>query len=685
MAKHIILTDTTLDPADVILVRRSGLPQVVGDLAADSYTVRDTSAPVSVTVTGTAVAAPVNTTPPAISGTPAVGQTLTATEGTWSGAPVIALQWLRDGVAIAGASGLSYPLTAADAGANISVRASATNAGGAATATSAAVGPVTDVPVATPPAAFAAGDWTFATAAATGQVVLTLAAVPAGATAVDYTFDGGTTVHTLMDAGTGARYLPGLTPGSSTSLRIRARNNAGASAWATAKTANAGTLKGASATTIGTVPASSAPILRYHMASLTAADGDEVLALNDLGGTTNLSAAAGLGPKLRLDKYGRKFIRYEAEPAGFGLRNDAVVTDKGNFSVFLVGRVFAPGRGTYIALNTTGGTAGAIISTTPAQGDTFPFVRAYGTGSTTDFSGSMPVGQLVMIGVNYRSPNVAPRIYVNQSVSTSTRGVNAEVGSGIRLSVPGIDLYEAVLVNGALSNDEADAIASALCSNWGLLDMPNALVLEGDSITRGAGPDSVSEWWGRAHNQAGLADIIPANCKLFNTAISGNTIDQITAQRDLSTNWMTAAKSGARNNMVLHIGYNNIGDGIDTIKAKYVSYFTGENGVLARGLNVQVVANINNTSNHPVMLALRTWLDSTDFLNAIGAGPGQTYEGRVKVVQTYLAEEGGLRPLFVDAGGGTYYVDGVHPNSEGTRVMTTGGDTPRYGIMADVA
>lgn len=167
---------------------------------------------------------------------------------------------------------------------------------------------MTDVPVVTPPAAFATGDWSYTQAAATGQTVLALSAVPSGATAIDYTFDDGTTVHTLMDSGMGERYLPGLTPGSSTSLRIRARNSAGASAWATARTANAGTLKGASATTIGTVPASAAPVLRYHMASLTAADGDEVLALNDLGGTTDLSAAAGLGPKLRLDKYGRKRV-----------------------------------------------------------------------------------------------------------------------------------------------------------------------------------------------------------------------------------------------------------------------------------------------------------------------------------------------------------------------------------------
>ncbi|RWR28864.1 hypothetical protein D2T31_12185 [Sinirhodobacter populi] len=90
------------------------------------------------------VGPPVNITVPSITGTPAVGQTLTASEGTWTGSTTITLQWLRGTTAISGATGLTYVLTEADAGQDISVRATASNAGGSATATSAAVGPVTE-------------------------------------------------------------------------------------------------------------------------------------------------------------------------------------------------------------------------------------------------------------------------------------------------------------------------------------------------------------------------------------------------------------------------------------------------------------------------------------------------------------------------------------------------------------
>lgn len=82
---------------------------------------------------------PVNTAVPTISGTVAVGQTLTSTTGTWSGAATItyARQWLRDGAVIAGATGTTYVVQAADQTHKISVRVTATNSLGSGIATSA--------------------------------------------------------------------------------------------------------------------------------------------------------------------------------------------------------------------------------------------------------------------------------------------------------------------------------------------------------------------------------------------------------------------------------------------------------------------------------------------------------------------------------------------------------------------
>ena len=86
--------------------------------------------------------APVNLVPPAIAGTAAAGQILTAVPGLWSHdgtgvTPTLAWQWLRDGGQIAGAANGSYTLTSADAGKAISVAETAKDAHGTRQAVSA--------------------------------------------------------------------------------------------------------------------------------------------------------------------------------------------------------------------------------------------------------------------------------------------------------------------------------------------------------------------------------------------------------------------------------------------------------------------------------------------------------------------------------------------------------------------
>jgi hypothetical protein len=77
---------------------------------------------------------PANTSLPSIAGAPEEGQTLSVAQGEWSNAPTsLAEQWARCNAAgygcvpVAGATGSSYKLTAADAGSSIRVQESAIN------------------------------------------------------------------------------------------------------------------------------------------------------------------------------------------------------------------------------------------------------------------------------------------------------------------------------------------------------------------------------------------------------------------------------------------------------------------------------------------------------------------------------------------------------------------------------
>jgi len=88
-------------------------------------------------------AAPTNSAEPTITGTPSLGQTLTAAPGTWTGDPTFAYQWVRcptsggapdgsDCAVIGGASTTAYIVASADVGSRLRVRVTASNADGSA-------------------------------------------------------------------------------------------------------------------------------------------------------------------------------------------------------------------------------------------------------------------------------------------------------------------------------------------------------------------------------------------------------------------------------------------------------------------------------------------------------------------------------------------------------------------------
>ena len=96
---------------------------------------------------GASKAAPVNTSPPTISGTERAGETLTASSGSWNNSPAsFSYQWLRcnsSGAScgsISGATNQTYQLQKNDTGRRVRVSVTAKNGDGSANAQSAATG-----------------------------------------------------------------------------------------------------------------------------------------------------------------------------------------------------------------------------------------------------------------------------------------------------------------------------------------------------------------------------------------------------------------------------------------------------------------------------------------------------------------------------------------------------------------
>jgi hypothetical protein len=104
-----------------------------------------------------AVGTPVNTSLPVITGTPQVGQTLTAGTGTWTGSGItFAFQWRRCNQTgdsctdIAGATAATHVIASSELGATLRVGVSATNASGSARATSPATSVISEPPTGCP-------------------------------------------------------------------------------------------------------------------------------------------------------------------------------------------------------------------------------------------------------------------------------------------------------------------------------------------------------------------------------------------------------------------------------------------------------------------------------------------------------------------------------------------------------
>jgi hypothetical protein len=112
----------TPTPTDV------GATIVVQETATNAQASSD---PVGSAATVAIFGPPANTTPPAITGTPSVGQTLSCSTGTWTDSPTsYQYAWLRDVEPIPGATAASYLVTASDAGHDLTCEVTATNPAG---------------------------------------------------------------------------------------------------------------------------------------------------------------------------------------------------------------------------------------------------------------------------------------------------------------------------------------------------------------------------------------------------------------------------------------------------------------------------------------------------------------------------------------------------------------------------
>lgn len=462
---------------------------------------------------------------------------------------------------------------------------------------------------------------------------------------------------------------------------------------------------GASATVFGVAPTS-----HYHPNSQSATlSSGRVTACPDIRGLAALTeGAAGAGPFQYTDAPGRKFWRLNGAEYLNGAT--ALVADQRGITVLAVVRQHRASSGNFFGLgNAAAGTAvntQAPVINTSISGGVPPYLRGTTTAASSDATNKQKLivgSQLQVIAVASRpTASGGQRLYINndagnvvQSAGTLTGIAGFEIGrnpfspgaSGTWLLA---DIYEMAVFVGVLTNAQVDARVAEMVANWNIPQITNQAVLEGDSITQGTGTVTVGNQMSMQLSEPGAAWALPSSWRVINLGVSGNTVANLVTRRDAANTMFDNLLPG-RNVVAPQIGRNDVPSKTGAqVYAEIVPLLnTASTGYLQRGWEVRQAVNIGSSAGLMTAITdLRTLLRISSFQTDTLTGPGQTYDGKLKLIELPMVTSGASGSLFdtaADAGDTNWFQgDSTHPGPTGALAMANGADTPAYGYSASI-
>lgn len=469
------------------------------------------------------------------------------------------------------------------------------------------------------------------------------------------------------------------------------------------------------------------PAVHYHIpsATITSASGRMTSIADRMGLAHASEGAAGIGPIDRTDSQGLRVASFRG--AEWMSIADTLVWDTRAHTVFMVMRApwanptsgassrcfVSQGRNANTPPNTGYGPLGTNVVASRA-----PHVMAnnQSTYLATGHEHMVIGAQIQVIGVASRpTASGAQRVYLNErtaSVGQSSVAISGITGGEIGRyaytpqttgSWAIFDLYELIIINGVLSNAQADAVAAAIVANWAIAAITDQVLIDGDSLSRGiqVTPSSAKSIWGNDSIGQKLTDrgspyCLPRTTRVVNAAVGGNKMANLVSKRD-AANGVYAELLPGKNILAVQIGTNDVnsdGKSAAQVYADMVPYLnTASTGVLQRGWSVVHGLNIarsDNPSSSTILETLRGLYRNSQYLVDTGTNVGGAFAGKLSIMATSDIDIGGgvtpfINATAVAANPNMFQGDGLHQSAAAVQFWASGGSTPANGYYAALA
>jgi hypothetical protein len=363
----------------------------------------------------TAGTAPANTVAPVASGTGVVGQTLSVTNGTWTGTATIAFgyQWRRDASNIGSATASTYLLVTADSGHAIDCVVTGTNAYGNASQDS------NDISIAVAPVNTVAGVLSGSTSF--GSTLTCTSGTWTGTATITFTYQFKADGVNIGSPG-GNTYVTLLADGGKTITCVPIGTNA------------AGAVNGTASNGIVVQAASLLPGYRvyYDVAQLAGkVDGDLISSLPDLAGiiNANQSASGTARPTYRTNVLnGNPALEFDGTSDFMSFVGSTFYLTGASTIYCVIASVPAPALASYAMPFGCGGTAGNGVRYCNSYTNAGTSTINCGVGSGAVCSVVITPGENIILAMRYDGSNSLMRLN-GDVLRQSTTTINAATGA----------------------------------------------------------------------------------------------------------------------------------------------------------------------------------------------------------------------------------------------------------------